>query len=179
MQGCWPWLGLEHCSVTPRCCSWQVKSAFHYLKSDDWKITKRSHLLFSWCICFWVVDRVPFEGAIMLLSRYSIDVYTVDSSLLFGSMDMRFGYTRWNLMKSGSVFKSNASQAIRLPKAVALPESVKRVDIIPVGRGRLILPAGEGWDSWFDQDRVSEDCLLNRDQPEDQEREDFWWSSLC
>mgnify|MGYP003994924239 FL=1 len=76
-------------------------------------------------------------------------------------------------MKSGSVFKSNPSQAIRLPKAVALPESVKRVDIIPVGRGRLILPAGEGWDSWFDQDSVSEDCLLNREQPEDQEREDF------
>ena len=76
-------------------------------------------------------------------------------------------------MKSGSVFKSNTSQAIRLPKAVALPESVKRVDIIPVGRGRLILPAGEGWDSWFDQDSVSEDCLLNRGQPEDQEREDF------
>ena len=76
-------------------------------------------------------------------------------------------------MKSGSVFKSNASQAIRLPKAVALPESVKRVDIIPVGRGRLILPAGEGWDSWFDQASVSEDCLLNREQPEDQELEDF------
>ena len=38
-------------------------------------------------------------------------------------------------MKSGVVFKSNASQAIRLPKDVALPESVKRVDIIPVGRG--------------------------------------------
>ena len=32
-------------------------------------------------------------------------------------------------MKSGAVFKSNTSQAIRLPKDVALPESVKRVDI--------------------------------------------------
>jgi len=52
-------------------------------------------------------------------------------------------------MKSGAVFKSNTSQAIRLPKDVALPESVKRVDIISVGRGRLIVPAGEGRGSWF------------------------------
>ena len=37
------------------------------------------------------------------------------------------------LMKSVAVFKSSTSQAIRLPKDAALPESVKRVDIIPVG----------------------------------------------
>jgi len=44
-------------------------------------------------------------------------------------------------MKSGAVFKSNTSQTIRLPKDVAPPKAVKRVDIIPVGRGRLIVPA--------------------------------------
>ena len=44
-------------------------------------------------------------------------------------------------MKSSALFKSNTSQAIRLPKDVALPGSIKRVDIIPVGRGRLIVPA--------------------------------------
>ena len=53
-------------------------------------------------------------------------------------------------MENASVFKSNTSQAVRLPKAVALPASVKRVDIIPLGRARLIVPEGEGWDSWFD-----------------------------
>ena len=74
-------------------------------------------------------------------------------------------------MESASIFKSNTSQAVRLPKAVALPESVKRVDIIPLGRARLIVPEGEGWDSWFDGDGVTADFMETRDQPDDQERE--------
>ena len=48
-------------------------------------------------------------------------------------------------MESSSVFKSNTTQAVRLPKAVALPDEVKRVDIIALGRARLIVPTGEGW----------------------------------
>ena len=74
-------------------------------------------------------------------------------------------------MKSGAVFKSNTSQAIRLPKDVALPESVKRVDIISVGRGRLIVPAGEGWDSWFGEEGGTGDFMASRGQPAEQERE--------
>lgn len=74
-------------------------------------------------------------------------------------------------MEQSTVFKSNKSQAVRLPKAVALPESVKKVDIIKLGRARLIAPAGEGWDSWFDGPGVSEDFMSERDQPEQQERE--------
>jgi antitoxin VapB len=74
-------------------------------------------------------------------------------------------------VKSGAVFKSNTSQAIRLPKDVALPESVKRVDIIPLGRARLIVPAGESWESWFDEEGVSDDFMAAREQPADQERE--------
>ena len=46
------------------------------------------------------------------------------------------------LMKNVAAFKSNTSQAICLTKDVALPESIKRVDITPVGSGRLIVPAG-------------------------------------
>ena len=74
-------------------------------------------------------------------------------------------------MKSVAVFKSSTSQAIRLPKDAALPESVKRVDIIPVGRGRLIVPAGEGWDSWFREEGVTDKFMASREQPADQERE--------
>ena len=47
-----------------------------------------------------------------------------------------------------TVFLSNRSQAVRLPKAVALPEDVKKVEIIAIGRTRIITPAGESWDSW-------------------------------
>ena len=74
-------------------------------------------------------------------------------------------------MKSVAVFKSNTSQAICLPKDVALHESIKRVDIIPVGRGRLIVPVGEGWDSWFREEGVTDKFMASREQPADQERE--------
>jgi len=76
-------------------------------------------------------------------------------------------------MNRASVFKNNRSQAIRLPKAVALHESVKRVDIVVIGRSRLIAPEGESWDSWFSGEGVTEDFMSTRDQPPDQERDGF------
>ena len=74
-------------------------------------------------------------------------------------------------MENASVFKSNTSQAVRLPRPVALPESVKRVDIMPHGRARLIMPEGEGWDSWFEGEDATDDFMIQRNQPDDQERE--------
>ncbi len=66
--------------------------------------------------------------------------------------------------------QEQTSQAVRLPKAVAMPESVKRVDIISLGRGRLIVPEGEGWDSWFDGEGVTSDFMSERAQPKSQIR---------
>ena len=71
------------------------------------------------------------------------------------------------------VFTNNRSQAVRLPKSVALPESIREVDIIALGNKRLIVPAGESWDSWFDGARISDDFMLDRDQPADQLRENL------
>ena len=76
-------------------------------------------------------------------------------------------------MEQGSVFLSNRSQAVRLPKAAALPDDVKRVDIIAVGRARIITPAGESWDSWFQGEGVTEDFMADRGQPADQKRDEF------
>lgn len=76
-------------------------------------------------------------------------------------------------MEQSTVFKSNKSQAIRLPKSVALPDSVKKVDIVVLGKSRLITPAGESWDSWFDGLGVSDDFMPERDQPLQQERAAF------
>lgn len=72
-----------------------------------------------------------------------------------------------------AVFKSNKSQAIRLPKAVALPDDVTRVEVVVLGRSRLITPAGESWQSWFDGPTVSDDFMQQREQPAEQEREAF------
>ena len=76
-------------------------------------------------------------------------------------------------MEQGAVFQSNRSQAVRLPKAVALPEDVQRVDVVVVGRARIIPPAGEAWDLWFDGEGVTADYMADREQPADQERDAF------
>ncbi len=73
-------------------------------------------------------------------------------------------------MEQSTIFKSNQSQAVRLPKAVALPESVKKVDIIKLGNSRLMAPAGTAWESWFDGPGVTDDFMAEREQPADQER---------
>lgn len=76
-------------------------------------------------------------------------------------------------MEKSTVFKSNKSQAIRLPKPVALPDSVKKVNIIKLGRTRLITPSGEAWDSWFDGPGVSADFMENREQAVQQDRDEL------
>ena len=69
------------------------------------------------------------------------------------------------------LFKSNRSQAVRLPKAIAFPESVKSVEIIAVGNKRIISPVGTSWDDWFDAPGVSCDFMTDRLQPKDQVRD--------
>ena len=73
-------------------------------------------------------------------------------------------------MDQGSVFKSDRSQAVRLPKSVAFPENVKKVDVVVLGNARLLAPAGEAWVTWFDGPGASEDFMVERGQPLDQER---------
>jgi len=72
-----------------------------------------------------------------------------------------------------TVFKSNKSQAVRLPKAVELPENVKKVTITAIGNTRIICPTEETWDTWFDTYDVSPDFMVDREQPDDQDRESF------
>ncbi len=69
------------------------------------------------------------------------------------------------------LFKSNRSQAVRLPKNVAFPESVKDVEITVIGNKRIISPADQSWDEWFDGPGVSSDFMVNRLQPTDQIRD--------
>jgi len=69
------------------------------------------------------------------------------------------------------LFKSNRSQAVRLPKKIAFPESVTDVEITAIGSKRIIAPAGQSWDDWFDAPGVSSDFMAERKQPEDQSRE--------
>ena len=74
-------------------------------------------------------------------------------------------------MIQASVFLNNRTQAVRLPKVVALDDDVRQVTVVAVGRARVIAPVGESWDSWFDGPGVSPDFMAERDQPTMQERE--------
>jgi antitoxin VapB len=71
------------------------------------------------------------------------------------------------------IFKSNRSQAVRLPLEVAFPESVKEVEITAIGSKRMIAPAGQSWEEWFSAPGVSSDFMAERVQPEDQSRENL------
>ena len=74
-------------------------------------------------------------------------------------------------MTQSTVFTTNKSQAVRLPKAVALPKKVKRVRILKLGQARLITPTDATWDSFFDGPEVSDDFMNDRAQPPMQKRE--------
>lgn len=73
-------------------------------------------------------------------------------------------------MTRSSVFTTNKTQAVRLPKAVALPEGVKQVEVVKLGLARLIVPAGSSWDGFFESEGVSADFMAERAQPPMQER---------
>lgn len=75
-------------------------------------------------------------------------------------------------MTSSTVFISNRSQAVRLPKAVAFPDDVHQVDILKIGRSRVIVPQGKRWDDLFLRGpQASGDFMAEREQPTAEERE--------
>ncbi|MEI8395768.1 MAG: type II toxin-antitoxin system VapB family antitoxin [Rhodospirillaceae bacterium] len=73
-------------------------------------------------------------------------------------------------MNHTSLFQSNRSQAVRLPKNVAFPEGVREVKILREGRSRVIVPANTVWDDFFDEPGID---FPERSQPPAQTREEF------
>ena len=73
-------------------------------------------------------------------------------------------------MTRTTLFQSNRSQAVRLPKDVAFPGDVRAVVVLREGRTRVIVPADAVWDEFFDEPGIA---MPDRDQPEAQDREPF------
>ena len=48
-------------------------------------------------------------------------------------------------MVTGTIFHTHGTQAVRLPKAVAWPASVKTVRVRVVGTSRFLTPEGSAW----------------------------------
>ena len=75
-------------------------------------------------------------------------------------------------MARSTVFMTNRSQAVRLPRAVAFPNGVHQVEIIKLGHSRLVTPVGRRWDEFFvNGPRASDDFMSEREQPSMERRE--------
>jgi antitoxin VapB len=68
---------------------------------------------------------------------------------------------------------NNRTQAVRIPKALAFPASVKRVNIRKQGDSLILEPALQAWDDWFESGPFDAD-FPDREQPQDQERDLTW-----
>lgn len=66
---------------------------------------------------------------------------------------------------TATVFKSNRSQAVRLPKAVAFPDGVKELRVVRQGRALLLAPVDALWDDFFARPGV--DIRLPEDEIDD------------
>lgn len=73
-------------------------------------------------------------------------------------------------MTETSIFQSNKTQAVRLPKDVAFPSDVKRVAILKDGKRRVIVPVDAAWDDFFEGPSVD---LGTRVQPVMDQRDAF------
>jgi antitoxin VapB len=77
-------------------------------------------------------------------------------------------------METGTVFKNNSTQAVRLPVDARFPDNVKKVSVRIVGQDRILTPVANTWDSFFLQGTaVTDDFMTERATQEQQERESF------
>jgi antitoxin VapB len=77
-------------------------------------------------------------------------------------------------MTTTRLFHSNRTQAVRLPKDVAFPDSVHEVEILVCGEARVVVPKGRRWEYFFTHGlEVTDDFMVERDQPAPQERADW------
>ncbi len=75
-------------------------------------------------------------------------------------------------MTQSTVFKTNKTQAVRVPKALAFPDSVKKVNITQQGESLVITPIKKTWEEFMNGPRLDDD-FERLTQPPPQEREDW------
>ena len=76
------------------------------------------------------------------------------------------------ITRLGSLFKSNRSQALRIPKELAFPDSLKKVYVRKEGNSLVVTPVDDFWDEFFAQG-PSPDFPERAPQGEYEVREEF------
>ena len=77
--------------------------------------------------------------------------------------------THSKIERTAALFRSNRSQAVRIPKDMEFPEGVKQIIIRKVGDAIHLTPKGHLWDDFFN--RPPNPDFPDRDQPPHQERD--------
>jgi len=79
-------------------------------------------------------------------------------------------------MTKTTIFTNGNSQAVRIPKGMALPPHIESVDIVAVGNTRIIGPREDTWTNFFAAvDQLQGEIIPDREpQPAEQEREDIF-----
>ena len=73
-------------------------------------------------------------------------------------------------MTRTKLFRSNRSQAVRLPKDVAFPEGVTEVTVLRDGKRRIVVPSDTVWDDFFNAPGID---LPPREQPTAERRDEL------
>lgn len=76
------------------------------------------------------------------------------------------------IQRTAALFKSNRSQAVRIPKDMEFPDGVKNLVIRKVGNSRILTPKELLWLEYFDQPGVP-DFPERSPQGEHEVRESF------
>lgn len=75
-------------------------------------------------------------------------------------------------MTQSTVFKTNKTQAVRIPKSIAFPDNVKKVTIEAKGESLVITPLKSSWEEFFNGPRLDDD-FERPPQGEQQKREEW------
>jgi antitoxin VapB len=92
------------------------------------------------CIDHW--GPAPSDSDLLDCSVYPIDISQKTVQLLHINAHTK-------IERTAAVFKSNRSQAVRIPKDFAFPENTKRVIVRKVGNDLILSPVAFSWTDFF------------------------------
>jgi antitoxin VapB len=69
------------------------------------------------------------------------------------------------ITRKGKLFKSNRSQAVRIPKDLAFPDDVKDIVIRRLGDSIMITPEDKLWDDFFAKLPIDDSFVAPEDLP--------------
>ena len=67
--------------------------------------------------------------------------------------------------REAALFRSNRSQAVRIPKDMEFPDDLKKVIVRQVGKSIMLTPKGALWDDFFAKLPADDDFAVPDDLP--------------